>query len=205
MGKRADGGSCWKQRLRAEMRRSDRRCPPGTAACTFPEAAGRPLVWAGAELAPACPEPSTPGNRGRERALPAGLEGARLFLQKREGFWEEGGPAPSPPLSLCPQPPGQSNEAAPHLESKGLDWTPLGSKEIQPVILKEISPDIHWKDWCWSWNSNPVATWCEELTHWKRPWCWERLKVGGEGEDREWDGWMASPTQWTWVWTSSRS
>ena len=82
------------------MRRSDRRCPPGTAACTFPEAAGRPLVWAGAELAPACPEPSTPGNRGRERALPAGLEGARLFLQKREGFWEEGGPAPSPPLSV---------------------------------------------------------------------------------------------------------
>ena len=45
----------------------------------------------------------------------------------------------------------------------------------------------------------PLATWYEELTHWKRPWCWERLKAGGEGEDRGRDGWMASPTQWTWV------
>ena len=40
-------------------------------------------------------------------------------------------------------------------------------------------------------NSNPLATWCEELTHWKRPCCWERLKAGGEGDDRGWDGWMA--------------
>ena len=63
--------------------------------------------------------------------------------------------------------------------------------------------NIYWKDWCWSWNSNNVATWCEELTHWKRPWCWERLKAGGEGEDRGWDGWMASLTQWTWVWVNS--
>ena len=51
---------------------------------------------------------------------------------------------------------------------------------------------------------NTLATWCEELTHWKRPSCWERLKAGGEGDDRGWDGWMASPTQWTWVWASSR-
>jgi len=46
---------------------------------------------------------------------------------------------------------------------------------------------------------------CEELTPWKKPWCWERLKAGGKGDDREWDGWMASPTQWTWDWASSRS
>ena len=46
---------------------------------------------------------------------------------------------------------------------------------------------------------------CEELTHWKRPWCWERLKAGGEGDDRGWDGWMASPTWQTWVWASSGS
>ena len=46
---------------------------------------------------------------------------------------------------------------------------------------------------------------CKELTHLKRPWCWERLKAGGEGDDRGWDGWMASPTQWTWVWVNSRS
>ena len=40
--------------------------------------------------------------------------------------------------------------------------------------------------------------------HWERPWCWERLKAGGEGDERRWDRWMASPTQWTWVWASSR-
>ena len=50
-----------------------------------------------------------------------------------------------------------------------------------------------------------LATWCEELTHWKRPWCWERLRAGGEGDDRGWDGWMASLTWWTWVWVDSRS
>ena len=61
------------------------------------------------------------------------------------------------------------------------------------------------KDWCWSWSSNPLASWCEEPTHWKRPWFWERLRAGREGDDRGWDGWMASPTQWTWVWASSRS
>ena len=60
-------------------------------------------------------------------------------------------------------------------------------------------------DWFWSWNSNTLATWCEEPTHWKRPWCWAKLKVGGEGDDRGRDGWMASPTQWTWVWVNSRS
>ena len=65
--------------------------------------------------------------------------------------------------------------------------------------------NIHWKDWCWSWSSRTLATWCEELTHWKRPWSWERLKAGGEGNDRGWEGWMASPTQLTWVWVSSRS
>ena len=60
-----------------------------------------------------------------------------------------------------------------------------------------------WKDWCWSWNSNALATWCEELTPWKIPWSWERLKAGGEGGNRGWDGWMASLTLWTWVWVNS--
>ena len=64
--------------------------------------------------------------------------------------------------------------------------------------------NIHWKDSCWSWNSNTLATWCKGLIHWERPWCWQRLK-GGEGDDRGWDGWMASPTQWTWVWVNSGS
>ena len=53
--------------------------------------------------------------------------------------------------------------------------------------------------------SNTLATWCEELTHWKSPWCWKRLKAGGEGDIIGWDGWIASWTQWTWVWVSSRS
>ena len=64
---------------------------------------------------------------------------------------------------------------------------------------------VHQKDWCWSWNSNTLATWREELTHWKRPWFWEKLKAGGEGDDRGWDGWMASLTQWTWIWVNSGS
>ena len=50
-----------------------------------------------------------------------------------------------------------------------------------------------------------MATWCKQLTHLKKPWCWERLRVGGEGDNQGWDGWMASPTQWTWVWVKSGS
>ena len=59
--------------------------------------------------------------------------------------------------------------------------------------------------WCWGWSPNNLATWCEELTHLKRPWCWERLKAGGKGDDRGWDGWMASLIQWTWVCVNSGS
>ena len=69
--------------------------------------------------------------------------------------------------------------------------------------LRKSTLNIHWKDWCWSWSSNTLATWCEELTHWKRPWCWERLRAV-EGNNRGWDVWMASLTQWTWVWANSR-
>ena len=81
-------------------------------------------------------------------------------------------------------------------------WTERRSNQS---ILKDIILGAHWKDWCWSWNSNTLATWCEGLTHLKRPWCWERLRVGGEGDNRGWDGWMASPTWWTWVWADSGS
>ena len=73
--------------------------------------------------------------------------------------------------------------------------SPLDSKEIQPVHPKGNQSWIfHWKDWCLSWSSNTLAIWCEELTHWKRPWCWERLKAGGEKDSRGWDSWMASLT-----------
>ena len=70
-------------------------------------------------------------------------------------------------------------------------WTARRSNQS---ILKEISPEYSLEVWCWSWNSNTLATSCGELIHWKRPWCWERLKVRREGDDRGWDGWMASPT-----------
>ena len=70
-------------------------------------------------------------------------------------------------------------------------------------ILKEILPEYSLKDWCWNWSSNTLATWCEEPTIWKRPCCWQRLRAEEEG-DRGWDGWMASPTQWIWIWTNSR-
>ena len=86
--------------------------------------------------------------------------------------------------------------------------SPLDCKEIQPVHPKGDQSWVWtdwWKNWCWSWNSNTLATWGEELTHLKRPWCWERLRAGGEGDNRGWDGCMASPTQWTWVWVNSRS
>ena len=83
----------------------------------------------------------------------------------------------------------------------------LDCKDIQPVHPKG---DQSWvfigrTSQCWSWNCNTLATWCEEWTHLKRPWCWERLRAGGEGDDRGWDGWRASPTHQTWVWVTSRS
>ena len=83
-------------------------------------------------------------------------------------------------------------------------WVPWTARRSNQSILKEISPGCL-LDWCWSWNSNTLVTWCEELSHLKRSWFWERLRAGGEGDDRGWDGWMASLTQWTWVWVNSRS
>ena len=70
-----------------------------------------------------------------------------------------------------------------------------------PWTARRSILSIHWKDWCWSWSYNNLAIWWEEPTHWKRPWCWERLKAE-EGDNRVWNGWMASLTQWTWVWAN---
>ena len=85
-------------------------------------------------------------------------------------------------------------------------WESLGQQGAQTSQSKRKSAlNIHWKDWCWSWSCNTLAIWLEELTHLKRPWCWARWKAGGEGDDRGWDGWMASLTQWTWVWANSGS
>ena len=79
--------------------------------------------------------------------------------------------------------------------------SPLDCKEIQPVHPKGNQLNIHWKDWCWS--SNILATWFKEQTHSKRPWLWETLRAGGKRGDRGLDGWMASSTKQTWIWTNS--
>ena len=83
--------------------------------------------------------------------------------------------------------------------------SPLDCKEIQPVHPK----------WDQSWvfivrtdvEAKTPILWPPDVKSWlrKRPWCWERLKVGGDGDDRGWDGWMASLTPWTWIWTGSGS
>ena len=67
-------------------------------------------------------------------------------------------------------------------------WESFGQQQDQTSHSQRKSTlNIHWEDWCWSWNSNTLATWCEELTHWKRPWCWERFRARAGG-DRGWDG-----------------
>ena len=81
-------------------------------------------------------------------------------------------------------------------------WTARRSNES---ILKEISPEYSLEGLMLKLKLQYFATWCEELTHWKRPWCGERLKAGEEGDNRGWDGWMSSLTQWTWIWVNSGS
>ena len=76
---------------------------------------------------------------------------------------------------------------------------------VEEVIMEKKKSRILGVWQVLSWNSSTLATSCEELTHWKRPWCWEGLGAGGEGDDRGWDGWMASLTWWTWVWVNSGS
>ena len=76
--------------------------------------------------------------------------------------------------------------------------SPLDCKESNHSILKEISPECSLEGLMLKLKLQYLATWCEELTHLKRPWCWERLKTGQEGDNSGWDGWIASPTQWTW-------
>ena len=81
-----------------------------------------------------------------------------------------------------------------------VSWTARRSNQS---ILKEISPECLLEGLMLKLQT--LAIWCEKLTHMKRPWCWERLKARGEGDNRGWDGWMASLTRWTWVWVSSGS
>ena len=81
-------------------------------------------------------------------------------------------------------------------------WTARRSNQS---ILKEISPECLLQGLMLKLKLQYFGHLCEELTHLKRPWCWERLKAGGDGNNRGWDGWMASLTRWTWVWVNSGS
>ena len=84
-------------------------------------------------------------------------------------------------------------------------WESLGLQgDPTSPFWRRLVLGVLWKEWCESWNSSTLATSWEELTYWKRLWCWEGLGAG-EGDNRWWDGWMASPTQWTWVWVNSGS
>ena len=88
-------------------------------------------------------------------------------------------------------------------EVKCWSWllrAPWTAKRWNQSILKEISPEYSLEG-CESWNSSILATWCKELTHWKRPWCCEKWKAG-EGDKRGSDGWMTSSIHLTWVWAS---
>jgi len=85
-------------------------------------------------------------------------------------------------------------------------WESLGLQgDPTSPFWRRSALGVLWKEWWWSWNSSTLATSCEELTHWKRPSCWEGLGARGEGDDRGWDGWMASLTRWAWVWVNSGS
>ena len=94
-------------------------------------------------------------------------------------------------------------------------WTVALEKSLESdldsKVIKPVNPKGN-KSWifigstdAWGWSSNTLVTWCEELIHWNRPWCWEGLGAGVEGDDRGWDGWMALLTWLTWVCASSKS
>ena len=80
--------------------------------------------------------------------------------------------------------------------------SPLDSKEIKSV--RKSTLNTHWKGWCWRWNTGILVTLCEQPTHWKSPWCWERLRAEGKESVRGWDGWMALPMHRTWTWANSK-
>ena len=80
-------------------------------------------------------------------------------------------------------------------------WVPFTARRSTQWILKETSPTYSMEGL--RLKLQYFGHWCEELTHLKRPWCWDRLRARGEVDNRGWDGWMASPTQWTWVWVNS--
>ena len=111
------------------------------------------------------------------------------------------------PAASSPKP-TLSTTMVPLLPPKGVDFAPSQTTLRHcpsPRWRLPIMEGLWAQQLCQDLRRSTLATWGEELTHWKRPWCWERLRAGGEGNDRGWDGWMASPTRWTWVWVDSGS
>ena len=91
------------------------------------------------------------------------------------------------------------------LKNFGLDLGLVSGSVTWTVALTSLKSSLIPFKLNRGWNSSTLATSCEELTLWERLWCWEGLGAGGKGDDRGWDGWMASLTLWTWVWVNSRS
>ena len=83
-------------------------------------------------------------------------------------------------------------------------WTQLKRLSSSSSSSRTVQPWVFFGRNDAKAETRTLATSCEELTHWKRLWCWEGLGAGGKGDDRGWDGWMASPTRWMWVWVNSR-
>ena len=83
--------------------------------------------------------------------------------------------------------------------------SPLDCKRSNQSILKKISPGCSLEGLMLKLTLQYFGHLMQRVDSWKRPWCWERLRAGGEGDNRGWDGWMASPTWWTWVWVYSGS
>ena len=81
-------------------------------------------------------------------------------------------------------------------------WTVRRSNQS---ILKEISPEYSLEGLMLKLKLQYFGHLMRRTDSLEKPWCWERLRAGGEGDDRWWNGWMASSTQWTWVWVSSGS
>ena len=89
--------------------------------------------------------------------------------------------------------------------ANALSWESLGLQgDPTSPFWRRSALGFLWREWCWSWNCSTLATSCEELTHWKRLWCWEGVGAVAQRDDRGWDGWMASRTWWTWAWVNSR-
>ena len=123
---------------------------------------------------------------------------------------------PSPPPGIFPTQrsnPGllHCRQILYHLSHQGRPMTLIRYWYFTALRFIHFKNEKHNSSYRVAWELNETSyvcvlniPWCKELTHLKIPWCWERLRAGGEGVDRGWDGWMVSPTQWTWVWVNSR-